>query len=275
VSVGAPLGIAGVGLIGGSIALRARARGIEVVGFDSGAGSIGGIVDRRAGSLAELARECRTLVLALPVDATLAAIDTLRSGADESADLVLDVASVKLPIVRRAAGWRVFVATHPIAGAEQSGPRAARADLFVGRTWTYVATKTALDARVREFIETMGGRPFAIDAKAHDEALALTSHLPQVVVSALAALIGERSVSPALAGPGLISTLRLAGSPWSVWESVLQANAPALASALRDLGRRLSGLAEDLEAGDTRRAASYFGGANGLYEILCKMNENR
>jgi prephenate dehydrogenase len=276
VSLGVPLGIAGVGLIGGSIALRARERGIQVIGYDRARTDvIDRILDQSVESLDELANRSRTLVLALPVDATVSAIRMLRGKSFGDLRLVVDVASVKSPIVREAAGWSAFVATHPIAGAEQSGPGAARGDLFAGRTWTYVPTAPALELLVREFIEAMGARPFPIDADAHDRALAMTSHLPQVVVATLGAMLEERGIPSELAGPGLISTLRLAGSPWDLWETILRANESALAPALRDLGTRLCGLADDLKAGDTRRAASYFRGANAAYETFCKMDENK
>ena len=265
---GAPLGIAGVGLIGGSIALRARSAGIEVIGFDPDP-SAATLVDRTVESLDALARASRTLVIALPLDRTLSAIDALREN-DERIELVLDVASVKMPIVARAAGWRKFVATHPIAGAEQRGPQAARADLFEARVWTYVPPGDERDGAVRRFIEAMGAVPYPIDAESHDRTLALTSHLPQVVVTALAALLSEREISAELAGPGLASTLRLAGSPWEIWEPILKANGIALGAALRELAGRLEGLADDVEAGTLRLSASYFESARAAYDAFVK-----
>lgn len=268
-SFGGPLGIAGVGLIGGSIALRARARGIDVVGFDrnpAGAGLAGRSVD----SLEALADGARTLVIALPLDATLEAIRILRERVGRDVALVLDVASVKEPVARTAGDWRVFVPTHPIAGTEQSGPAAAREDLFVDRVWTYVPTDPARDRAVRDFIETMGARPLPIAAREHDEVLALTSHLPQVVVCALAAMLNEHGVPAELAGSGLASTLRLAGSPWELWEPILRANAGSVGQALRELAGRLQGVAEDLEAGTPGRTASYFRDARTAFETFVK-----
>jgi prephenate dehydrogenase len=267
VSFGSPLGIAGVGLIGGSIALRARQAGIEVIGFDEDPAAAA-LVDRSAASLDALARASKTLVIALPLDATLDAIDVVR--ANDAPDLVLDVASVKVPVVARTAGWKKFVATHPIAGAEQRGPRAARADLFEGRVWTYVPSDREHDAAIEAFIRTMGARSYPIDADEHDRALALTSHLPQVVVTALAALLGEQQIAPDLAGSGLASTLRLAGSPWDIWEPILKANNVAIGAALRQIADRLEGLADDVEAGTLRLSASYFESARRAYDAFVK-----
>ncbi len=266
-SFGGPLGIAGVGLIGGSIALRARQAGIEVIGFDQNPAAAE-LVDRSADSLDALARVSRTLVIALPLEATLAAIDTVRTS--DAPDLVLDVASVKVPVIERTAGWKKFVATHPIAGAEQCGPGAARADLFEGRVWTYVPRDREHDAAVEAFIKTMGARPYPIDPDEHDRVLALTSHLPQVVVTALAAMLGEREISPDLAGSGLASTLRLAGSPWEIWEPILKANNVAIGAALRQIADRLEGLADDVEAGTLRLSASYFESARKAYDAFVK-----
>lgn len=262
-SLGDPLGIAGVGLIGGSIALRARAEGVRVIGYDREA-IPAGIVDATCASMEALARESATLVVALPLDATLDAIDALRRGDDRNLALVLDVASVKEPVVRRAAGWARFAATHPIAGAERGGAVQARADLFAGRAWAYVPG--ANDEAVVDFIRFMGATPVAVDARTHDEALALTSHLPQVVVAALGALLDERQARPDLAGPGLASTLRLAGSSWALWETILRANAGVLSGSLRDLAERLSAAARDLEEGELSHIPSYFEGANRAYE---------
>jgi prephenate dehydrogenase len=263
-----PLGIAGAGLIGGSIALRARAAGIEVIGFDSDP-SAAALVDRMAGSLDALARESRTLVIALPLDAALSAIDAIRNN-DAGLELVLDVASVKVPVVERTAGWKKFVPTHPIAGAEQRGPSAARKDLFENRVWTYVPQGDERDTAVRALIEAMGARALSIEAESHDRTLALTSHLPQVVVSALAALLNEHAVTSDLAGSGLASTLRLAGSPWEIWEPILKANGSAIGAALRELAGRLEGLADDVEAGTLRLSASYFESARTAYDAFVK-----
>lgn len=264
-SFGAPLGLAGVGLIGGSIALRARALGISTFGFDPDPASAA-LVDATTASLEELARKSETLVLAMPLEATLAAIDAVKALQGERPRLVLDVASVKVPVVRQAAGWSRFVATHPLAGSEGGGPGAARADLFEKRTWVYVPADAQRDGAVRNFIERMGAEPVALGAEAHDQAVALTSHLPQVVVSTLAALLAQAPADERLAGPGLASTLRLAGSPWPLWEAIVRANAVALVGALRELGGRFASLADDLEAGDVRRMASYFEGARSSYE---------
>ncbi len=268
-SFGVPLGIAGVGLIGGSIALRAKRRGIAVVGLDRDPVAAA-LADSAAPSLEELASRCRTLVLALPIDETLQAIEALRARTFPQLELVLDVASVKVPVMQRASAWALFAGTHPIAGAERGGAAHAREDLFSGRVWTYVPRDAARDAAVCAFIETMGSRPFAIDAEQHDRALALTSHLPQLISTALGSMLEESGVRAELGGPGLASTLRLAGSPWGLWETILRANAPAIGEAAREFAGRLAALTEELAAGELPCTASSFESANRAYEKFAR-----
>jgi prephenate dehydrogenase len=256
-------------LIGGSIALRARRRGVSVIGFDRDPVAMG-LTDSAASSLEELASQCRTLVLALPVDATLEAIDVLRTRTLPQLALVMDVSSVKAPVIERASGWPVFAGTHPIAGAERGGASHAREDLFLERVWTYVPSDEERDAHVRSFIEAMGARPFAIDAEQHDRALALTSHLPQLISTTLGAMLEESGLGAALGGPGLASVLRLAGSPWALWETILRANAPAVGAAAREFASRLGASTQELAAGELPRTASNFESANRAYEKFAR-----
>ena len=271
-SFGSPLGIAGVGLIGGSIALRARRLGISTIGFDRDVVAAG-LTGSAATSLEDLASKCRTLVLALPLPATLEAIDALRTRTFSQLELVMDVASVKAPVIVRASTWGLFAGTHPIAGAERGGAAHAREDLFLGRVWTYVPKQRERDAHVRSFIETMGAHPYAIDAEQHDRALALTSHLPQLISTTLGAMLEQSGVSAELGGPGLASTLRLAGSPWALWETILRANAPAVQVAAREFANRLAALADELGAGELPRTASSFESANRAYEKFARESQ--
>lgn len=250
------LGIAGVGLIGASIGLRAAANGTTVVGWDpvpahlAAARGRGAIV-REAADFAALASDVDTLVIAAPLDATL---ELLRALATQPAraSLVLDVASVKAPVADVGRALRAFVATHPIAGSERSGPEAADAALFLGRVWTYDAAAPAdLAGLARAFIASMGARPLEIDVHEHDRIVALTSHLPQIVAVALGARLGEQVSEPGVAelcGTGMASMLRLGSSSWHVWRAILAANGKPVAQEVRALADVLFSLAENLDA---------------------------
>ncbi len=257
------LGVAGVGLIGGSIALRARELGWLVAGWDQdpAASAVGlrrGALSSVAGSLRSLAGAVDVLVLAGPVDATLGHIAELVREAS-SVPLVLDVGSVKAPVARAGRALASFVPTHPIAGSEASGAEAARADLFRDRMWAYdPAALPAARALALDFIAAMGARAFAIESEAHDRTVALTSHLPQLLSVALGARLRAGLQDPAtraLCGSGVRSMLRLAASSFAMWEPILVTNARPLSQEVRALAAILTQAAQSLERGDTR----YFG----------------
>ena len=254
---GATVGIAGPGLIGGSIALRARELGYATVGWDVDAANLARALERNAiaeaaPSLGALAARSDVLVLAAPLDATMGLVREL-AGLTYRAELVLDVASVKLPVVRAAAGLARFVATHPIAGSERSGVEAARAGLFAAKVWAYdPSAEPAAVERARGFIIELGATPFPVDAAEHDLIVALTSHLPQLVSVALGAQLAaplEREAVRALSGTGLAAMLRLGASAWPIWRAILSANAQPVAQEVRRLAGILMGVAEALEAG--------------------------
>ncbi|MBD5606775.1 MAG: prephenate dehydrogenase/arogenate dehydrogenase family protein, partial [Candidatus Eremiobacteraeota bacterium] len=214
-------------------------------------------------SLAALVARSRAVVRAAPLAATLEQIAELERDLPAHVESIFDVASVKAPVARAAAGLARFVGTHPIAGSERSGPQAARADLFAGRVWTYDACASE-PARTRAvaFVEAMGARPVAIASDEHDRIVALTSHLPQIVSVALGAQLAPRrdddAAVRALCGTGMRSMLRLAGSSWTVWEAVLLANAGPLAQEVRRLADILSGTAAALETGASGELADRF-----------------
>jgi len=259
-------------LIGGSVALAAHAAKATVTAFETDSVALAyarekRMVDAAVGDLATLVAGVDVLILAAPLPATIDALGEL-AALDCSGPwpkLILDVASTKRAVAEAGASVRNFVASHPIAGAERRGPMAARADLFAGRTWAYVASTRELDSRAAEFIELLGATPLAIGAGRHDEVLALTSHLPQLLSTLLAATLAghtsERDVST-LCGPGMSSMLRLAHADFALWEPVLSENRIALAQALGEFGARLSAARTALEQGEVSSLASYFADAH-------------
>jgi prephenate dehydrogenase len=223
-----------------------------------------GAISSRAGSLRALAAESDVLLLAAPLDATLAHLAELATFA-RVPPLTLDVASVKEPVARAGSGVAGFVASHPIAGSERSGAASARADLFERKMWAYDAHAAPERAAVVEaFIEAMGATPLAIDPAEHDRVVALTSHLPQLVSVALGRQLDaslDSTVVAALCGTGMTSMLRLGNSSWTMWRAILRANAGAVAQEVRELAAILSGVAAALEAGDLDDVEKDFGAA--------------
>lgn len=207
--------IAGLGLIGGSIGIALRRRGWHVTYIDPGV-SLDDAVD--AGAADERGESFDgtfdLTVLATPVDAAIALIDRCRS-------LTTSVCSVLQPL-RAAADARGldFVAGHPLAGSHERGLAAARADLFEGASW-FVDREAPT---VQDLIACCGARAELVAAAEHDRAVALTSHLPQVLSTALAAYLQDQDIDPRFAGSGLRTFLRLAGSAASVWSPIIAAN---------------------------------------------------
>jgi len=206
--------IAGLGLIGGSIGLALRRRGWRVAFFDSDPDlDPGDAADEREVSLDA---DADLVILATPVDVALRLLPAIR------APRITSVCSVMAPL--RAIADDRFIAGHPLAGSASRGIAAARADLFENATWFIDRD----DAIVRQIIAACGANAEIVDASEHDRALALTSHLPQILSTALAAYLHDQNVDLRFAGPGLRTFLRLAGSEASVWTPIIDANRESL-----------------------------------------------
>lgn len=249
------LGIAGVGLIGGSLALAARRAGLarETVGFGRTRANLDvalarGIVDR-AGTEPSVLAGSDLVLLATPVSllgATAAAVAPwLAPGA-----VVTDAGSVKAPIVDAVSSLGPairFVGGHPIAGTEDSGAAAADADLFRGArcVLTPVAsTDPDALARVRALWEAVGMEVVVMSPAEHDAVLALTSHVPHVLAFALAIEAGDTAARDGIdalpfAGPSFRSATRVAASSPETWRDVLSTNAPSLSLALGRVRARI------------------------------------
>ncbi|MEK6375873.1 MAG: prephenate dehydrogenase/arogenate dehydrogenase family protein [Acidobacteriota bacterium] len=224
--------IAGLGLIGGSIGIALRRAGWRV-SFDDP--NVALDEARAAGAADDDDRQgADVVILAMPVDA---AVDVVRRA--EARPTLTSVCSVMGPLRAVADASHVsFVAGHPLAGSERRGLVAARGDLFVGKPW-FVDRDEQL---VADIIDACGARSERVSAEEHDRAVALTSHLPQVLSTALATVIGERGGLERFAGSGLKTFLRLAESDAAVWMPVLAANRENIAphlDALMDAARAI------------------------------------
>jgi prephenate dehydrogenase len=259
--------IVGVGLIGGSLALAAKERGLvrEVVGLGRTAANLEtararGLIDRIATTPAEAAAGADVIVLAAPVASCAPLAAALRPHAPAGAVLT-DVGSVKGRLVAELeTAWPAaqVVGAHPIAGSEASGAASARADLFVGRPCILTPTaRTAPEAlaRVRALWAGVGARVVEMSAEVHDEILARVSHLPHLVAYALVAACADARVAGTddvlgWAGSGFRDTTRIAGSPAELWRDIALANAPALRRALGEFRGALDRLEALVAAGD-------------------------
>ena len=161
-----------------------------------------------------------------------------------------------------------FVGGHPMAGREVAGPAGALPDLFRDRVWVLTpsgATDPERVEQVLEIIAALGAVPVELSAGEHDEAVALTSHTPQVLASLLAGRLLDADPDHVMvSGQGLRDSVRIAGSDPDLWAEILSANAGPVVGELRAIADGLQQLAERLDAGGERaRAAAYDVVANG------------
>lgn len=257
--------VVGPGLLGGSVALAARARRLagEIVVVGRSEASVApavraGAADRGTTDLAAGLRGADFCVLATPV-ATLERQLAAVWAAAEPGTVITDVGSTKGRIVataERLAGQRPldFVGSHPMAGSERAGFAEARADLFVAATVILTPTERTAPAalgRVRAFWEAVGGRPTLLDPLTHDRATAAVSHLPHLVADALVDAVLR--MDPAfldVAARGFRDTTRIAASSPPVWREIFQDNRAALAEALAAFRKSLDHLEAVIALGD-------------------------
>lgn len=255
--------IVGAGLLGTSIGLALRAKGVDVVLADASMANVHLAADYGAGRPAASGDVPELIVVAVPPDVTAAVV-----GAElhnHPAALVIDVASVKsqpLEQLRRGgADVARYLGTHPMAGRERGGAVAARADLFIGRPWVVAAhslTAAAQLGLVEDLILDLGATPVELSPEEHDRAVALISHVPQLVATLTAARLVEAPIEAvSLAGQGLRDVTRIAASDPELWQQILGANATPVVRILRglrdDLDTVITSL-DDLAVPGARRA---------------------
>jgi prephenate dehydrogenase len=256
------IGIVGLGLIGGSIALAARQiwPSSLVIGVDNKDVLETAMrlhaIDVAADDLIVLA-EADVVILAAPAQQNITLLGDLDENVRQPA-IVTDTSGTKRAIVDAARGLPprfTFVGGHPLGGAAKAGLEHARPDLFTGRPWLFTPTGDAHGGAVDKlsaFARALGAEPHVLDPIAHDRMLAFLSHLPQLAASALMDVVGDAvgESGLALAGRGLADTTRLASSPPEIWRDIAATNADELGPALDALIAVLQDLRRDLAEGD-------------------------
>ena len=264
--------IVGTGLIGASTGLAMRAAGFD--GEITGTGptertltiaqSMGAIDSWIARDAADaVAANCDIILLAGPVLSILDWMQRLAPVLGEH-QLVTDVGSTKVQIAELAAnlynqpGRARFLPGHPMAGKESGGAALAEASLFQNAMWLFTpapgATPSTLETEWRAWVAKFGARTMDLDAARHDVICAWVSHLPQMLSTALAALLEEtfgadargREEIAAIGGRALGETTRLGASPYSMWRDIALSNSEPIAASLHALEQRLAHLRENL-----------------------------
>ena len=265
----------GVGLLGGSIGLALKARRLadRVEGYVRREASIAecerlGVVDRATTDLLAVVKDADLIILCTPIAQMRALVEqfagTLKPGA-----LVTDVGSVKGSVVAEleplcAKAGAQFVGSHPMAGAEKTGPAAARAELFEKAVCVVTPgakTPAKLVKQVEDFWAAIGGKPLRLAPDQHDSLVARSSHLPHVVAAELANYVlspAHPKEQPALCATGFRDTTRIAAGSPEMWRDIALANRKHLARVLGVFIEDLQEFQLALERGDTKAMDEFF-----------------
>jgi prephenate dehydrogenase len=251
-----PVRIVGTGLLGASIGLGLRQQGVEVVLDDVSPAALALAVDYGAGRRPADDDAPELVVVAVPPDVTAQVV--ARELLAHPDAVVTDVASVKsVPLARlRAAGADVsrYIGSHPMAGRERSGPTAARADLFIGRPWVIAGHDDITYRRaavVEDLALDLGATVVMMEPDPHDQAVAIMSHVPQLVSTLMASRLRDApEAALGLAGGGIRDVTRVASSDPGLWVQIIGANAAHIRPVLVDLQGELARLVDALDDPD-------------------------
>lgn len=261
------IAVFGMGLLGGSVAVAARSRGVaaEVVGVtrrDENARAVeaAGLVDRAVIDPEAGVRGADLVVLCNPVFAMPETLERCASALEPGA-IVTDVGSVKGPLTETLPGLlpdhAVYVGSHPMAGSHETGFANARADLFEDAACVVTRDAGSDDAdvaRVSAFWRALGSRVFERDPTLHDDEVAWISHAPHAIAYAFAhALAASPGQASELRGAGFRDFTRIAAADAEMWTDILVSNRKALAGPLEAMGRSLADLAQAIAAGESDR----------------------
>ena len=268
--------VVGTGLIGGSLALALRHRGIRVVGSDkhrvlAKAKEMGAIDD----GVENPARACvgsNVVILASNVGGIIDSIENLGPMLPRNV-LLTDVGSTKVEILKRARSVfgsstsSRFLGGHPMSGKEHSGIENAESSLFSGAAWIFTPEGDHLGEVVHEYIKliaSLGTHVLHLSAEQHDRLVAWTSHLPQMLSTAFAAVLEEESRRDAessitrhqmheVGGRAMRDMARIAASPYSMWRDIALTNAGNIEHAILKLEQQLTHIRENLRTPELRK----------------------
>ena len=286
VRLSAQVRIVGTGLLGASIGLALRSQGIDVVLADSSPSSVNLASDLGAGRPAQSTDQPKIIVVCVPPDVTADVIAAELSAFPEA--VVTDVASVKLSILHQLQDRGVdithYVGGHPLAGRERGGAISARGDLFIGRPWVVCRdeeTPSWALALIEDLVLDLSAVPIEMTPEAHDEAVGLVSHVPQIISSLMAKqLEGASDEAVRLAGQGVRDVTRIAASSPELWIQILGANKDSIVGVLENLQKDLADVTNalrDVDAPGARRliAEEMAAGNAGVARLPGKHGQNR
>lgn len=279
--------VIGIGLIGGSMVLDIKALHPEatIYGIDNNESHLAeaialGVVDQAA-TFEDLA-QADFVIVSVPVDIALKVLPKVLDAIGENT-IVFEVGSTKTPICEAVANHpkrRNFIATHPIAGTEFSGPSAAIRNLFQGKTniiCEVEKTTFKLQEKALDLFKSMGMRIRYMDPKSHDKHIAYVSHLSHISSFMLGkTVIDKEKVEQDIfdmAGSGFESTVRLAKSSPAMWTPIFKQNKKQVVKSLEEYISNLSHFKELLENDDYDAIFNEMQSVNKIKEILNGMKK--
>lgn len=278
------LAIIGLGLIGGSLGLAARKRGLaeEIIGYSRSDSSrqaavAAGAVDQATDDLLAAVRGANLIYIATPVG-TMPFIMEQIAPVVEIGCTVTDAGSVKSIVCREGAHFlpASFIGGHPMAGSEKSGVQAARADLFSGRSYilTPVEADEELLTRLIDFVKSLGARPIITTPEEHDRLVALTSHLPHLWIAALVVGLSRAGEKPdvlaSFSGGGLRDSTRIASAAPELWRDIFLSNREEVLAACRQAEKALGELRNAIEEEDIAQLETLLSAGRNFREELIK-----
>lgn len=266
--------LAGVGLLGGSLGLAVRERGLagEVVGLVRRPESVTecaelDVADSATLDAEEAARGSDLIVHCAPVSQMKGMQEAMNPGLSPGA-IVTDVGSVKAAVTADLEGpvvdaGGVFIGSHPMAGGEKTGVANARAGLFEGAT--VVVTRpgdasTEAFGRIVAFWKALGAEILEATPERHDRLVGLSSHLPHVAAAALARVVlgADDPGTGRVCGAGFRDTTRIASGSAAMWRDIVLSNPENVTEAIDRMVSDLTALKEGVRAGDAEAVERYF-----------------
>jgi len=278
--------VIGIGLIGGSMALDIKTLYPEakIYGIDNNESHLAeaitlGVVDKTA-TFDDLV-DADFVIVSVPVDVALTVLPRVLESIGDNT-IVFEVGSTKMPICEAVANHpkrRNFIATHPIAGTEFSGPSAAIKGLFKGKTniiCEVEKTTFKLQEKALDLFKEMGMRIRYMDPKSHDKHIAYVSHLSHISAFMLGKTVINKEKDEQdifdMAGSGFESTVRLAKSSPAMWTPIFKQNRKQVVKTLDEYISNLSKFKELLEKEDYDAIYNEMQSVNKIKEILNGMN---
>ncbi|MCX7704124.1 MAG: prephenate dehydrogenase/arogenate dehydrogenase family protein [Planctomycetota bacterium] len=282
--------IAGLGLIGGSMALALKRKRFarRIVGVDVSPRTlklalVKGVIDEAESSLVKGAFKADILLLSMPINEIIRSLRIL-SDAEVRCSLIMDTGSTKTDIIAAASESKImsscFVGGHPMAGSEKSGIESAHPDIFSGATFFLTPlqnTEPSALEMAKSLVYSLDSTPLEITPERHDRIVAFTSHLPYLVSLGLSHTVSNESTIfselPKAISSGFKSSTRLSVSPSELWADILSSNSKNIIEALDLFNSSLKIFSDILRRSDTEQLRKVLALIRSKHEALLEDRE--